>query len=334
MLSCLAVIAPSLARGQDKKFTDPLVVPGADPWVVRQGDWYYYTDTRVNRIDLRRSKTLAGLRDAEVRTIWKAPAAGPNSRSVWAPELHFIKERWFLYYTATDEHETDATRRIFVLESESADALGAWRDRGKLAVPAADDAYAIDGTLFQRRDGKLYFLWSGREKSEGGPQNIYIAEMENAWTLRSPRVRISTPEHDWEKHGWAVNEGPQVLERGDRLFVIYSGSGYSTPNYCLGQLENRGGNLLDASAWRKSAEPVFSSLLDGPKKVYGPGHCAFFQSPDGREDWIICHARDFEDLRRRPRNVRAQRFQWNAGGEPVFGPPIAPDVLLDAPSGE
>lgn len=334
-IGCLAsTMSRSGCAQQSTGITNPLIVPGADPWVTRSGDWYYYTDTRVNRVELRRSKTLAGLRDAERKTIWKAPAFGPNSRSIWAPELHFVKDRWFVYYTATDEHQTDAARRIFVLESESTDPFGPWRDRGRLIVPAPDDAYAIDGTLHQHSDGKLYFLWSGREHSESGPQNLYIAEMEDALTLRSPRVRISTPEHDWEKHGWPVNEGPQVLERGNRLFVVYSASGYSTPDYCLGLLQHRGANLLDPSAWQKSKEPVFSAILTESPKVYGPGHCSFFKSPDGREDWIVYHARDLEDIHQRPRDVRAQRFGWTDDGLPVFGRPIAPGVLIPAPSGE
>lgn len=316
------------------EYTNPLVIPGADPWVVRHEGWYYYTDTRVNRIELRRSKKLAELRDAESKTIWRAPHSGPNSRSIWAPELHRVKNRWFVYYTATDENQSDAKRRIYVLESETTDPFGAWRDRGKLIVPPAEDAYAIDGTLYQQRNGKLYFLWSGRDRSEAGPQNTFIAEMENPWTLRSPRVRISTPEYDWEKHGWAVNEGPQVLEHGNRLYVVYSASGYSTPHYCLGLLTYRGGNLLDAKAWQKSSTPIFTAVLDRSPKIYGPGHCSFFKSPDGREDWIIYHARDLEDIHKRPRDVRAQKFRWAVDGRPVFDRPLAPGVPTRAPSGE
>jgi GH43 family beta-xylosidase len=158
--------------------------------------------------------------------------------------------------------------------------------------------------------------------------------MKDPRTLRSPRVRISTPEHDWEKHGWEVNEGPQVLERDGRLFVVYSASGYSTPHYCLGLLENRSGNLLDPKAWQKSPDPIFAAVLDRSPKIYGPGHCAFFKSPDGREDWIIYHARDFEDLRKRPRDVRAQRLRWGADGHPIFGRPLSPGVPSQPPSGE
>jgi GH43 family beta-xylosidase len=315
------------------QLVNPIMVPGADPWVVLHEGWYYYTDTHGNRIELRRSRSLGTLRGAPPVVIWRAPDSGPNSRSIWAPEFHRIGERWFLYYTATSRDDGDANRRIFVLESKTADLLGEWIDRGKLAVPANDDEYAIDGTVYSATDGRLYFLWSGREQSKSGPQCLYIAEMENAWTLKSPRVRISAPEYDWETQGWPVNEGPQILERDGRLFVVYSASGYSTLHYCLGLLEHQGGDLLDAKSWKKEPKPVFSSLNSVEPPVIGPGHCSFTKSPDGREDWIVYHAREGADIRKNLRNVRAQPFHWTAEGKPDFGEPVRTGVSIAAPSG-
>jgi len=316
------------------RLVNPIIVPGADPWVVLDDGWYYYTDTRVNRIELRRSRSLSGLREATPTVVWRAPENGPNSRSIWAPEFHRIKDRWFLYYTATSRDDADANRRIFVLESRTSDLLGEWTDRGKLVVPASEDAYAIDGTVYQAADEHLYFLWSGREESAHGPQCLYIAEMENAWTLKSPRVRISVPEHEWERQGWPANEGPQMLDHDGRLFLVYSASGYSTLHYSLGLLEHRGGDLLNPQNWVKHPKPVFSSLHSGEPPVIAPGHCSFIKSPDGKEDWIVYHARDAADIRKSMRNVRAQPFSWAADGTPEFGEPVRPGVRIPAPSGE
>ena len=312
---------------------NPIVTPGADPWIVLYDGWYYYTDTRVNRIELRRSRNLGTLGEATPKVIWQAPRFGPNSRSIWAPEFHRFGDRWFLYYTATSRDDTDANRRIFVLESNSADLFGEWIDRGRLIVPPEDDTYAIDGSVYQASDGRAYFLWSGRQRSEAGPQCIYIAEMANAWTLKSPRVKISAPEHEWEEHGWAVNEGPQALEHDGKLFIIYSASGYSTTKYCLASLKHLGGDLLEPEHWKKSSAPIFSSL-DGDMPVVAPGHCCFLKSPDGLQDWLIYHARDGEDIRRNMRNVRAQPFTWTTSGQPSFGEPIRRGVAIPAPSGE
>jgi GH43 family beta-xylosidase len=66
--------------------------------------------------------------------------------------------------------------------------------------------------------------------------------------------------------------------------------------------------------------------------VFGPGHCSFVKSPDGKEDWIVYHAHIGQGTSKR--NVRIQRFTWNADGSPNFGAPISPSISLSPPSGE
>ena len=61
-------------------------------------------------------------------------------------------------------------------------------------------------------------------------------------------------------------------------------------------------------------------------KVYGPGHNSFTTSPDGTEDWIVYHGKDWRDADLQGfagRMTRAQRFTWRADGPPDFGHPIA-----------
>ncbi|MEJ7713250.1 MAG: glycoside hydrolase family 43 protein [Pyrinomonadaceae bacterium] len=171
--------------------------------------------------------------------------------------------------------------------------------KGKLAD--ASDKWAIDGSVFEHQ-GKLYAIWSGWEGDVNGVQSIYIARMKNPWTIGSRRVRISTPEYPWEKVGDLdnskqplepphvdVNEGPQILKRGDKLFLVYSASGCWTEHYSLGMLSaSAKSNLLNPNSWRKQTRPVFQSSPEA--SAYGAGHNSFFKSPDGTEDWILYHA--------------------------------------------
>jgi GH43 family beta-xylosidase len=43
--------------------------------------------------------------------------------------------------------------------------------------------------------------------------NLYIAELENPWTLKTVQVLLTTPDYDWERVGYWVDEGPAVIKR-------------------------------------------------------------------------------------------------------------------------
>ncbi|MDE3165711.1 MAG: glycoside hydrolase family 43 protein [Acidobacteriota bacterium] len=340
-----------LAAQAPRTFTNPLLPSGADPFIAWREGFYYFTATGGRHITIRKSASLAGLAAAESREIWRAPDTGPYSRDIWAPELHYLRGKWYVYFAA--DAGANASHRIWVLENSSADPLaGEWVLKGKVAD--ATDRWAIDATVFESA-ARLYMIWSGWEGDTNVAQNLYIAELSDPWTVKSPRVRISSPEYPWEKAGDLkprrdpeenpgrntldpvhvdVNEGPAVLVRNGRIFVTYSASGCWTDFYALGLLTaNQGDGLLDAKAWRKSPLPVFwQSPAAG---AYGTGHNSFFQSPDGREDWILYHANPQASQgcggRRSP---RAQRFTWNPDGTPDFGRPVKLGEPLAAPSGE
>ena len=89
------------------------------------------------------------------------PAAGsPNSENVWAPEIHFLDNKWYLYYTAGAG--PDITQRTWVLENSNADPItGPWLDKGRIFASDSDFC-AIDGTVVEH-NGNKYFLWSGRQ---------------------------------------------------------------------------------------------------------------------------------------------------------------------------
>lgn len=185
---------------------------------------------------------------------------------------------------------------MYVIENSNADPLqGEWIFKGKIADDT--DKWAIDGDVF-KHNGQLYMIWSGWEGDVNGQQNIYIAKMSNPWTISSRRLKISSPQYDWEKHGYLkdetpqqvnVNEGPQFLKKKNKVFIIYSASGCWTDHYTLGMLTaNANADLLNPNSWHKSPEPVFKNAPENG--VYAAGHNSFFTSPNGKEDWILYHA--------------------------------------------
>jgi GH43 family beta-xylosidase len=318
----------------EKTFTNPLLSSGPDPWVVQKDGFYYYLHTLGNRIAIYKTKAMSELNKATNKTVWNPPIQGSNSRNIWAPELHFMDNKWYLYYTAGASEDL-STQRTFVLENTTNDPTeGVWIDKGQI-LDKASDFFAIDGTVLSYQE-KYYFIWSGHRSLNDNTQRIFMAKMSNPWTLEGQRVELSFPQYDWENIGKpGVNEGPEILKnRNGQVFLIYSASGCWTDDYSLGMLNlKENGNPLNPEDWTKSSQPVFVKSIEG--KAFGPGHNGFFKSPDGKEDWIIYHANSLSGLGcGNNRNPRIQKIAWNTDGTPNFGKPISINERIEKPSGE
>ncbi|TKK68532.1 glycosyl hydrolase family 43 [Ilyomonas limi] len=318
-------------------FTNPLLPSGADPYSFYKDGYYYYTNSLGDKIGLWKTKNLADLPHAQYKTIYTPPSGTMYSKDLWAPEVMFLKGKWYAYFAADDGDNNH--HRMYVLENASADPMeGDWTFKGEVNDSA--NKWAIDGDVYEYND-QLYMVWSGWQSDVNGEQDIYIAKMSNPWTISSGRVRISRPTYDWETHGdlndpvnpphVSVNEGPQFLAHNNKLFVIYSASGCWTDYYALGMLTFNGqGDLLDSTAWTKNPEPVFKQSPQN--SVYAPGHNSFFKSPGGTQDWILYHANDAPGLGcSDKRSPRMQPFTWNADGTPNFGVPVKEGVPIPIP---
>ena len=299
------------------KHPEPLLPSGPDPWVVAHEGMYYYTHTLGDRIALWKTTDMAQLGKVQPVVVWRAPPTGENSTSIWAPELHFLDGKWWLYYSAADKaHDDDAHRHVFVLENVSADpTVGPWIDKGKLQTKHS----GIDGTVFEHR-GKLYFVYSAYIDDHS---DLVIAPMPNPWTLSDRQVDIAAPTYTWEMRGGRkILEAPEFLAGPTgKVFLAYSASACWSDGYALGLLSADGAaDLADPASWTKSPQPVFaSSTRNG---LYAPGHNGFFKSLDGKQDWIVFHANGGPNWKCTKRRAPyMQQFHWDAAGNPSFGEP-------------
>jgi GH43 family beta-xylosidase len=308
------------------KFKNPLLNNGPDPWVAQKGALYYATHTTGNGLKLYAANNMANLPTAVSKSVWTAPASGMNSKNVWAPEIHYLNGAWYCYYAADDGD--NANHRMWVLENKSADPLKeTWVDKGRLNL--ADDKWAIDGTVFSQ-GSQLYIIWSGWTDKPFESQELFISRLSNPWTAEGERVQISKAELPWEQSGGNINEGPQILKRGNKIHLIYSASACWTDDYKLGLLTaDDDADLMDPASWKKHSEPVFTKYPEG--QAFGPGHCSFFTAPDGT-DWIAYHANPQSGQGcGGNRSVRIQPFTWNTDNTPNFGKPVALNTELEKP---
>lgn len=311
-------------------FRNPITESGADPFVVRFEDGYYYVYSADGGVFVSRADNIHHLRQ-DGKCIFRPEEGKPYSRELWAPEIHFIDGDWYCYVAADDG--VNANHHMYVLKSTDGRPDGVYAMVGML--DDGSGCWAIDGTVMPC-GGKLYFVWSGWESRENTHQNLYIAPMKSPTELAGARVLLSRPEYDWEKRGSGptksgkclptVNEGPQILEKDGTVHVIYSAAGSWCRHYCLGMLTLRGGDPLNPADWVKCKEPVFAES----EGTHGPGHCSFVKAKDGKTDFIIYHARRDAKGGWVGCGMRAQPFTWD-GDVPVFGAAATPDDDIEIP---
>lgn len=312
-------------------YINPLIIQRADPYIYKHTDNYYYFTASVpsyDLIEIRRSKTLNGLAHAAPRTIWRKHDSGPMSQLIWAPEIHYIDHKWFIYFAAAETKALDSNgmfqHRMFCIECDAEDPMqeNNWFEHGQ--IETGIDSFSLDATCFEH-NGDLYYVWAQKDPTIKGNSNLYISKMENPWTLKTSPVLLSVPEYDWETQGFWVNEGPAILKRNGKIFLTYSASA-TDENYCMGMLTiSDQKDLLVADNWVKSNHPVFQSDLG--QHQYGPGHNSFTISEDNKTDILVYHCRDYTEIKGDPlydpnRHTKIQAFDWNSDGTPNFGKPV------------
>ena len=265
----------------------------ADPYIIRKDGWYYFTASapEFDRIVLRKARTLKELPDAVEKIVWTKHPEGPMSCNIWAPELHFVDGRWYIYFAAARGGADESgvyDHRIYALENENPDPFaGGFTEKGQ--IDTGWQSFSLDATTAEY-NGKRYFIWAQRDFDIPGNSNLYIAEMKNALELKLPAVRLSVPEYDWECRGFLVNEGPSCLIHEGRLFLTYSASA-TDERYAIGLLAlKENGDPLDADAWEKSPVPIM--VTEEKNGLYGPGHNSFTVDEEG-DDLLVFHARPY-----------------------------------------
>lgn len=307
-------------------YSDVWIPQRADPYVYHHTDGDYYFTASLPEYDgiaLRRASSLVALAEAEEVRIWNKHESGPMSEHVWAPELHYINGKWYIYFAAGQKEDVWCIRP-YVLECQGDDPLvDEWVELGMLQCADDDEfsfrAFSLDSTVFENK-GEYYIVWA--EKVSVGKQisNLYIARLEKPNKLATVQVLLTSPDYDWERIGFWVNEGPSVIKHDGKLFLTYSAS-ETGADYCMGMLTvSEDADLLDPRMWKKERYPVLQT--DESMGIYGPGHNSFTTDEKGNPI-IVFHARTEKEIVGNPlynpnRHAMLMKVKWGENGEPVF----------------
>ncbi len=320
---------------EDEYFKNPIKKSGADPWMIYHDGYYYYTETPGNStIYIIKSKTITDIGEEDPITVWRSPPQGePGVKyNIWGPHLNFIKGDWYIYYAAQSVKDPKYLhQRMWVLKSKTGSPLGPYENKGEV-LNSGNTEWAIDGSVLARKDGSLYFVWSGMPNKATLFQATYMAKMESPEQIdRSTITKISSPTAPWETSVRPIQEGqrPLFIDKNGKSIIMYSANASWSDEYCLASLTNESGDFLNPKSWKKSKAPLFAKT----ESVFGPGGASYVPSPDGTESWIIYHAAKNKGSGWN-RNIRAQRFTWDEKGNPIFGEPVPVGVSIKKPSGE
>lgn len=305
---------------QTFQYNNPIAEKRADPWVTKTDDGTYYliaTVPEYDRIVIRKANSINGLQNAEEKEVWHKHETGVMGHHIWAPELHRIDGKWYIYFAAGEAEDIWKIRMWALSNSSNDPTTGEWKEEGQIKTKR--ESFSLDATTFEHK-GKRYLIWAQNVR-EGDNTALVLSEMKDPTTLTGPEIVITEPQFAWERVKYHVNEGPAVIKRNGKIFVSYSASA-TNHNYCMGLLWiDEEADLLEASSWNKSPGPVF--FTNEEVKRFGPGHNSFTTAEDGETVIMIYHARDYKEIRGHElsdpnRATRARVVQWTANGFPDF----------------
>jgi beta-xylosidase len=289
----------------------------ADPFALRTGDGYVaYGTGRIvggRAFEVLRSDDLVHWTSAGGAL---EPPAGLEATDYWAPEVAEAEGRFFMYYSCG---VGDKGHRIRVAVADAPE--GPFRDQGVVLTP--DERFAIDPHPFRDADGQ-WCLFYAHDVLEGERIGTTVAvdRMLDMTRLEGrPRTLLHASD-DWqlfrrdrEMYGrvadWHTLEGPFVVARDGRYFLLYSGGAWEEPSYGVSYA------VADAPLG-PYREPVTGPVVlqTVPGVVLGPGHNSVVTGPDGA-DWLVYHA---WDAARTARRMCIDPLRWGPEGPERSGP--------------
>ena len=154
-------------------FTNPILPDGYFPHAVFYEGKYYYTHSSDSVIILWETDDLTNLQNATCKEVWR-PTDRKYSSNIWAPELHRIQDKWYIYFTADDGNMDN--HQINVIENSADSPMeGQFVQKGPIITDAECNWGIHASTFFQ--DGVQYLVWSGwpQRRIVEETQCIYIA---------------------------------------------------------------------------------------------------------------------------------------------------------------
>lgn len=230
-------------------FSDSRPLMGQDPHITRYKDDLHLIESQ----DEERISLSYLVNDERQGT--KIIYSKVGEHQIWAPELHMIDGFWYIYFSSSDGKNKNHRMKVL---GAGMNPFGPYHFQSTLN----EDNWGIDMTIF-KWNNQRYAVWSGWEGNKDEfPQHLYIAPMVSPVEI-GDRVKISSPEFDWELSIAAINEGPQAWKDDRELYLLYSANASWTTEYATGVLKLIGEDPLNPGHWLKCPWPLMKNAGHG-----------------------------------------------------------------------
>lgn len=281
--NCWAVVQSSEIR-----IRDPFILPD------KATQTYYMYAQMGNRagstgngVEVYTSRDLESWEGPE--PVFEVPDDFWAKRSVWAPEVHEYKGRYYLFVTLTSHDVMDSLskspipppqylRGTQILVSESpAGPFEPFRN----GPHTPDNWMSLDGTLFVE-DGIPYMVFCHEwAQTHDGTVELVRLKEDLSGTVGTPKTLFLATEAQWvwnmqdslprARYDGFVTDGPWFYRtKSGKLQMIWSSFGEQ--RYAIGIAESESGKV--AGPWKQVEKPLFPA--DG-------GHGMIFETFEGRQ---------------------------------------------------
>lgn len=266
----------------------------ADPTILyKDGLYYLYGTGSSNGFKVYTSKDLQ---------VWNGPNGSRDGfalkqgeafgdRGFWAPQVFEYQNQFYMAYTANQS--------IAIAESDS--PLGPFVQKTKKALEAP--VRQIDPFVFIDEDDKKYLY---HVRVADGGNRIYVAEMKDDLSgvkeeTLTECIQATETWENIEKDKWSVTEGPSVLKRGEKYYLVYSANHFKRPDYAVGYAVSDN----PYGPWEKfEGNPI---LRREHVNQNGTGHGDFFQNQKGELMYVFhTHKSETEVAPRKTAVVKAE----------------------------
>ena len=216
--------------------------------------------------------------------------------AVWAPAVIHANNKYYLFFGANDIQSDKEEGGIGVAVAEKPE--GPYKDAlGKpLIGQFHNGAQPIDQFVFKDDDGKYYIYY-------GGWRHCNMAQLSNDLLSIVPftdgtTFKEITPEQ--------YVEGPFMLKRNGKYYLMWSEGGWTGPNYSVA--------YAMADSPFGPFKRIGKILQQDPKVATGAGHHSVIHIP-GTDDWIIVyHRRPLGDTNGNHRETCMDKMVFNVDG--------------------